>query len=192
MFRQIAPKGIVNKTIVTPKDAISQSSANEKESAVEYKEGVDPSLPGDNSQIVEEKKEDTPTPLLETPSQTTEEKEEDTPSQPLNTDPLVTEQKTHNLAPQSSTNDTQSPDPVNDDSTQQVFNEDYKLPAEENKDMATASGAGTEELVSAEQEQKLEPCAAVVEPKDSEEVARVHEEMSRIGISECPFLMNRE
>jgi hypothetical protein len=167
MFRQIAPKGIVNKTIVSPEseEAVSsQPAANDSKPTAEEPHAQHP----------------------EKDSQTTEDKKENNAAQ-VSSDAIVA------VGNETNVNTSQPPntDVPQDNITSQIFSDDDHS-SQGKKDMVTASGTGTEELVAAEKDAKLTPGTAIVEPKDSEAVAQVHEELSRISVSECPFLMNRE
>jgi hypothetical protein len=187
MFRQIAPKGIVNKTIVTPgseQDAELQPAANDSKDITEETSDAASQLLEKNSLGIGEKKgvsgPKSPSTDAQTPQRADQEKEN------ISAEPLERESIS-----QSSTEGQQSPEAPQDNITPQMFS-DNSHSFEGKKDMVTASGSGSEELIGAEKDAKLIPGAAVVELKDSEAVAQVHAEMSRISVSECPFLMNRE
>ena len=205
MFRQIAPNGIVNKEIVplektaevekttaSEETAASGKTAAHVENAVPNEEAVALDKIAAPEEITEVKKTAASEEVValgktHAPEETAELEETTAPEKPELWKAVVLEE-------------TEAEKTTTSKKTMNVENHEETSNAEEATNVKvpldSTVNRGIDDL-----EPKIElaapeageaPGNAVVAAPNSEETKMVHEEMSRISASECPFLMNRE
>lgn len=192
MFRQIAPNGIVNKEVHsgTKIDEDEKRSTEENSGEHDETEKVSEDKVARNSDVAKDSSREKTTPAIDEAKKIIQEEAVGRTESEAKQETSVETEKEFKQTEDNSTFHEAAPKPSEHSITTEPSAESTNAQSKDE----TKSSSSKDQVVTDSIVNKINttPGNALAAAPDSEETKRVHQEMSNITASECPFLMNKE